>query len=77
MKTKSLDEVRDEIEKQLQNLNPETLKLLAEDHKKAEEYIEIGRKVSGGKKLDADQIEMIANEMQNLARLELKQRMDK
>jgi hypothetical protein len=74
MKAKSLKQTRDEIEKQLQNLNVETLKLLAADNAKAQEYIKIGQELTGAEKLTDAQTKSLATEMQAIARMELEVR---
>lgn len=69
MKTKLLKADNNEIEKQLKSLNLETLRLLAGNHEKAQDYIKIGRGVAGGNRLSSKQIKEMATEMQVLAKM--------
>lgn len=74
MASSSLKKTRDSIEKQLQTLNTETIKLLAEDHSKAQEYIKIGRELTNAEELTDKQTEGMANEMMIIAKMILAER---
>ncbi len=70
----NLQKVADNISKELQKLDKETLELIFRDHKKALEYIKKGMKEVGSIKLTDSEINNLAYEMQSVARMLLKER---
>lgn len=61
-----------EIQKKLQKLDNETLQLISIDHSKAVEYIK-----NYNQDLSNEQVESLAQEMQTIAQMLLKERADK
>ncbi len=77
MDLKSLQKSKEAIKKQLKSLDIKTIELLVQDHSKALKYIRIGRKVTNGSDLSDEEAESVANELQEMAKMELSQRSSK
>ena len=69
-----LQKVADNISRELQKIDNETLDLIFKDHKKALEYVKKGMQAVGTKDLTKAEINSLAYEMQAVARMLLKER---
>jgi hypothetical protein len=77
MDNRKVEEIADVYRKQIQNLDSESLKSIAEDHSKALEYVKKGIELTNwDKSLTEENIEAIANEMQLVAQMVLKERVN-
>jgi len=75
MDNRKVAEIADVYSKQIQNLDSESLKSIVEDHSKAVEYVKKGIELTNwNKSLTDEDIEAIANEMQVVAKMIIKER---
>lgn len=69
-----IQKVSDEIKKELEKLDNETLEIIYKDHSKAVQYVKIGLQNVSIEELSKKSIEDMASEMQMVAKMELNQR---
>jgi len=74
MNIKQLEELMAEYKKKLMHLDTETLKQVAQNHATAQQYAERGIGVIEPENLNDKYIETIANEMQTIAKMLLRER---
>lgn len=72
-----VEKVSEEIKKQLEMLDDETLETIFKDHSKAVEYVKKGFKHVSIEELNNRSIEDIAHEMQLIAKIALNERATK
>ncbi|HUD44954.1 MAG TPA: hypothetical protein VMR41_05395 [Patescibacteria group bacterium] len=75
MDEQELEKLAEKYKKQLEKLDTETLNVIANDFYKAAKYAKAGLAKIEPKNLDSKHVEFVANEMQTVARLLLKERL--
>lgn len=74
MDSKKLEELSEKYKKQLQNLDTQGLKMLADDHTRALEYAKNGIEMVEPENLTDEYVETVANTMQSVAKMILEER---
>lgn len=74
MGAKKIEKLASEYKKQLDKLDPETLGIMSKDRTKAAEYARKGIAEIEPENLNEEYVQTVANEMQTIAKMILKER---